>query len=401
MKQFYMKYSCLLLLVGIMAFLAGCEEEDGKFKQYVYPMPEVTSMTPGSGYAHTRVTIFGTNFGDQPKAVKVYFGGILADNILSCKNNRIVLEVPEKALSGDVSLQVWTNTIEKIGTYTILPLPTVTSLTSSNTEFGSDAAVPGDIVTIIGTGFGTDWSHVTVDFNGTAVTSGELEDTQIKVEVPEGYQSGVVTVTVNGHTLVAGTLLNPHSKGDITFAYLKNFKQPFATDPNMTEGMKGSDNKWRLPADWIVNEAARSSKNAGASEFCSGLHFGEDAVKGELILQAGWGSNTFMNGKMYQTTSGLLPAGRYRLTLELKSHELKGTSVMYFAAVKGEEMPDVTDIPDHADVVGKWQFAGTGKATESFEFVLSESSKVTIGFVGSFSSNETYFRATEIKLELL
>ena len=74
---------------------------------------------------------------------------------------------------------------------------------------------------------------------------------------------------------------------------------------------------------------------------------------------------------------------------------------MYFAAVKGEEMPDVTDIPDHADVVGKWQFAGTGKATESFEFVLSESSKVTIGFVGSFSSNETYFRATEIKLELL
>ena len=64
-------------------------------------------------------------------------------------------------------------------------------------------------------------------------------------------------------------------------------------------------------------------------------------------------------------------------------------------------MPDVTEIPCHAEVVGKWQFAGSGKATESFEFVLGESSKVTLGFVGSFSSNESYFRATEIKLELL
>lgn len=36
------------------------------------------------------------NFGDRTEAVKVLFGGIEAENVLSCKDNCIVVEVPEK-----------------------------------------------------------------------------------------------------------------------------------------------------------------------------------------------------------------------------------------------------------------------------------------------------------------
>lgn len=388
----------LFFAAGIMALLTGCEEEGANFKQYVYEAPVIESLSPQSGYVGTQVTILGDKFGDRKEAVKVFFGGAPteADDILSCKDDCIVVNVPEGAVSGEVSVQLWKNKVVA-GNYKVIPLPTVTSAVSNNTNFGEDVAVSGDIVTIAGTGFGTNQDKVTVDFNGTPAEILTMKDTEIKVLVPEGYQSGTVNVIVNGIALEARKFLNPNAKGDITFVYFTNYKQPFTVSDEMTSDMKGTKLAWALPAGWTVNTEARSVMNEGATARCGGLNFNTSA--GELILQAGWGAIAFANGKMYQTSSVELPAGNYRLTLHLNSYEVKGNP-MYFTAVKGEIMPDITAMPGAANVLNSWKFEGNGQLVESIEFILAESSKITIGFVGSLSG-DVYFRASEVKLELL
>ena len=54
-----------------------------------------------------------------------------------------------------------------------------------------------------------------------------LDSETIKVEVPEGYASGSIIVTIHGYELVCGAMMNPAAKGDVTIFYLKNYKYPF------------------------------------------------------------------------------------------------------------------------------------------------------------------------------
>lgn len=107
-------------------------------------------------------------------------------------------------------------------------------------------------------------------------------ETEIRTVAPENFPSGEVVIVVNGFEVVAGTVLNPFAKGDVSIAYLKNYRQPFQVDPNMTDEQLGTSPATYLTVDWIVNDAARSMQNAGASEKVSGLN------NDNLFLQAGW-----------------------------------------------------------------------------------------------------------------
>lgn len=397
MNRFSINISLILCVVASIAFM-GCEEEGGKYKDYVYPKPIVDEVFPENGYAGSRITILGENFGDRVEPVRVYFGGSKAETVLSCKDNCIVVEVPEDALTGDVSLELWTHSLDNIATFTVLPLPEFSSIVSEN-ELGGKIAVPGDIVTIQGKGFGDDTQVVSVEVNGGKKAEViAVSDTEIKFKVPEGFQTGNVIVVMHGRSFEAGSLLNPNMLGDITFAYMKNYKQPFVADPEMTEGMKGSDNNWRLPYGWILNDAAKNQKNKGATEFVGGLHFGEDAVNGHMILQSGWSTSAaFTNGKMYQVVQSL-PAGKYKLTIYMKGWQMRSGSVLYFTVSKGNELPDVGYMPQAA--LNAFQFAGSVVLDPSIEFEIEEQSDVCIGFVGSLNP-DSYFRVNELKLELL
>ena len=133
MKLLY-KLSISLALVAVMLItFCGCEE-DAHFNVYEYPAQTVTGMSPSVGYPGINVTITGKDFGTLPKAVKVYFGTILA-TVVSCEDTKIVVQVPANAVSADVTLQIWTHDSGVIGTFTTMPAPAITSVVSSNADF--------------------------------------------------------------------------------------------------------------------------------------------------------------------------------------------------------------------------------------------------------------------------
>lgn len=377
-----------MLALGTVVF-TNCEK-DSNIKQYVYPAPEVSGYSPAAGYVKSRVAILGHNFGDRTEAVKVSFGGIPADNVLSCNNNCVVVEVPGGAMNGDITLQVWTHSVN-VGNYEIWLSPIVSEMI---TESGSTIVSPGETVTIKGTGFGTAEEDIVVKFGGVKATVASWSETEIRAVAPEDFPTGELIIVVNGFEVVAGAVLNPFAKGDVSVAYLKNYRQPFKIDPNMTDAQLGTNPGTYLPADWTVNAAARSMQNTGASEKVAGLN------SDNLLLQAGWGANNFTNGKLYQTTT--LPKGKYRLTVNMKEYGVK-TSTLYLAVAAGSELPDVTDIADNESVKGFYLFEGENKSASvvQFEFELTEeSTEVALGFVCSLTANG-WFRATELKLELL
>ena len=66
---------CLAITLSLRCF--ACEK-DANFKEYAYPVPEITGIYPASGYVGSMVAILGKDFGDLIEAVKVSFGGMEA-----------------------------------------------------------------------------------------------------------------------------------------------------------------------------------------------------------------------------------------------------------------------------------------------------------------------------------
>lgn len=182
----------LTALLALVAVYIGCTKGPD-IKRYTYPAPEPKAMFPDSGYAgFAEVTINGTQFGDYKDAVKVFFNGVQADTILSCEDGKIVVRVPNNAISGKVGLQVWTNTVDSIGEFRIVTAPIVT-------KANKDIGLPGETVEISGKGFGTDLTKVKVNFNGTTGTVTGMNDTTLHVTLPQGFTSGKIVVSVNNY----------------------------------------------------------------------------------------------------------------------------------------------------------------------------------------------------------
>lgn len=408
MKRIFLKTMVLSLLVLTAGCFVGCEE-DSDIKQYVYPAPKVTSYYPVSGYTHSEVTILGEEFvnsvkdkdGKNIEPVKIYFGGIEAKDILSCKDNCIVVKVPEDALSGDISLQVWTYEVT-VGHYTVVAAPTVSSLMSDNEVYGSTAAIAGDIVTIIGTGFGVDKEKVSVDFNGTPAEISSLSDTEIKVITPSGYESGEIAVTVNGFKVIAGALMNPNSKGDVTMFYLKNYRNP--QSEKLTSAQAGSNTTIGLPKDWTYTPNMLNKKNEGGTDWVGLLAI--NASANFFTIAAGWNDpavepgddevtpnlNYINNGKMYQKTT--LPAGSYTLQVDVKEHGNSNSELYYIIAKPGDEFPDYNHIIGNDLVIAYKADALNADAknpyTLSLDFTLDKPTEVLIGMSLYFRKNIYY-----------
>jgi len=369
----------LWLVIAIAALFAGCEK-DPNFKIVQYPAQTASGMSPTSGYPGTYVTISGKNFGVLTGAVKVFFGGIKADSVISCADNQIVVKVPAVANTGKVTLQVWTHTNDSIGTYTVIPIPVIKSVTSEG-PLGSGIAAKGDIVIIKGTGFGTDLSKIAVSFNGTNATIiSPLTDTSIHVITPTGYASGSVIVTINGYAVTGAPLLNPDVKGDITVFYLKNYQQPFTSIAASGTG------RWRDPTDWIVTSPIKNH-----------TYGGWDSDDGTVLaVESGWGAPAIVNGKMYQTVT--LPAGNYTFSAVMGNNGFIGP--VYIDAAAGATLPDATLVTTNS--LGYLQMVSTNTwqgqtSTSSFNFMLTQQSQVSIGFVVSMSGDE-YMRVKSVKL---
>lgn len=394
MKHLYKNAFGLLTLAMAILLLSACEQ-DPQLKKYEYPMPEVTGMTPNVGYVSSQVIITGTNFGDRTEPVKVFFGGVEATKVLMCKNNRIAVEVPGDALSGDVTLRVWTNEVGVIGQYTVLPTPYVISIRSNN-EAGTGVAEKGDIITISGENFGTNQDDVEVSFNGTPAESVTLVDeSTITAVTPEHYLSGNVIVTIRGFAMTGSSMFNPTLKGDVTAVYLTNYKQPF-----MAEEAQTGD--WNTPLGWMQNNAMKNPTGC--------LQIDKQGLT-SLTFQNGWGKNAYQNGKVYQAM--ILRKGTYRLEASYTSSYVPaGDNKVFLVMAKGADetaIPNVTDMAVLNGANGAYaEFTDRSSSGSDLKegvltipsFTLDGNAEMVLGFVSSIQTRDTYFKVTEIKLIL-
>jgi len=87
--------------------------------------PELTSIDPTNGFAGTKVTITGTNFGEEVSVVKVYFNDVEVPEITSITNTTIVTTVPSGLEVGDATVKVVRDEVESSSlTFTVNQTPT-------------------------------------------------------------------------------------------------------------------------------------------------------------------------------------------------------------------------------------------------------------------------------------
>ena len=196
MKHKLLNIACWLIAITMVLFGASCEK-DAQFREFIYPAQVPSGLSPASGYPLTNVTITGTNFDTLTGAVKVWFGNIEATTIVSAKGNEIVVQVPANAVSGKVSLQVWTTKVDSVGTYTVMVPPVYKNVSTNRGQ-------PGDTVTITGEKFGTDVSILKINIGSTEAEVISFSDTQIQFQVPDAA-TGALTLNFKGY-LISGPL---------------------------------------------------------------------------------------------------------------------------------------------------------------------------------------------------
>jgi hypothetical protein len=399
------KLICSLgLITAIAIYIAGCEKGP-QFRDFSYPAPKPTGLSPAAGFPTTNITITGSDFDSLPGAVKVWFGGIQATTIVSSNGNQIVVQVPSNAVTGKVSLQVWTTKVDSVGTYTVLAAPVVTSVASKNAQ--TNVAFPGDTLYIKGFRFGTDASKAAIKLSGTTATNVPFyNDTLIKVIAPTGFSSGNATLTIGGLTLTATpAIINPNSAGVITPYFLSNTGDTTKGGGFTVSGSLVSSRWGTLASPWVMNTAAKNKSGVGgySADKSSG------GIAGTICWET-WGNTPITDGIIYQPTSMSLPAGSYTLSVKYYS-EVQTNSTVHLAVAAGNSgIPILANLSSALASVALASPAviGTTKPnvteTKSLNFTVSSSQVVSIGFLANLAwGNGTadpgnYIRVEWIKL---
>ena len=152
-------------------------------------VPNIASLSVGTGIAGTSVTITGTGFGGSQGSSTVTFNGT-STAPTNWSATSISAPVPAGATAGTGSVIVTVGgTASNAATFTVVP--NIASLSATSGAIGSP-------ITITGTGFGSSQGSSTVGFNGTSATPTNWSSGSITVPVPTGAMNGNVVVTVGG-----------------------------------------------------------------------------------------------------------------------------------------------------------------------------------------------------------
>jgi hypothetical protein len=171
--------------------------------------PSITGLSRNSGPIGASVTITGTGFAPVQGSSVVNFNGTTAAPT-SWSDTQIVVPVPLFATSGNIVVLVGGLASNGVP-FTVLPTPSITSLTPNSGTVGSS-------IVIAGTNFGDTPGTSTVTFNGTTATATAWSASSITATVPAGSTTGNVVVTVNGvgSSGVNFTVLTPPSITSLT-----------------------------------------------------------------------------------------------------------------------------------------------------------------------------------------
>lgn len=156
--------------------------------------PQITSIEPLTGVTGTEVQIKGAGFSPYNNDMKVLFNSVEAA-IISTTTSSLTVIVPEQASKGKIRIEVLNEPVVSASDFNVFPK--VTGLSSTEGTVGTD-------LIITGSGFSRTVSENLVQFNGIQATISQATVNQLVVKVPNGATSGLVTVTVNNLTAVAG-----------------------------------------------------------------------------------------------------------------------------------------------------------------------------------------------------
>ena len=223
--------------IDVTLFYHTNQTLDSKISIYVpIPAPNITSISPLSGYIGDSVTINGTNLRASQGDSSVYFWGgdewFVATSIISWSDIEVVCDVPEGAITGEVILatdsgqgtsyfyifQTTTQTISsKVNIYVMPPQPpTITSITPNHGATNSNV----HIWDLKGANFAQEatvsifWSEAEIDATNVVVVS----STKItcKVDLTEAPIDSVWEVVVTNPNGKVGTLPNAFTVTDVS-----------------------------------------------------------------------------------------------------------------------------------------------------------------------------------------
>ncbi len=159
--------------------------------------PAIVNFQPRSGPVGTLVTIVGRGFGDRAGIVRADIGGIPM-SVRSVSDGQVVVEVPRRARNGRISINVGMR--GGAGTPQDFQVETSQRAVSAVTPA---AGFAGTEVTVRGQGFPR--RGILVQFAGAAAVAATRDSpVQIRAVVPQGAQSGPVTVLLPGGRSMPG-----------------------------------------------------------------------------------------------------------------------------------------------------------------------------------------------------
>jgi hypothetical protein len=191
----------IMLFLMLMITIASCKKDGTSVTPTVTATPTVTDVQPKNPLPGDVVTITGNNFGAITADVKVTIGSQVI-TITSVNDTQIKFTLPAGITAGDIAVAIKniiaSNTDPQKATIT--PQTPLTTITSINPTSGK----AGDIVTIVGSNFGTVPTDNVVKFNGIAATVTGSVTSALTVTVPTGVTTGAVTVSVKGAAAITG-----------------------------------------------------------------------------------------------------------------------------------------------------------------------------------------------------
>jgi hypothetical protein len=174
---------------------------------YSVAQPELQSIDPTNGVAGNQITLHGAYFGSTQGGSSVHFTNADVTNYISWGDTQVVVEVPEGALTGEVTLETVGGgaSVGQLFTY----IPHIDNLDPDTADWGAEITINGDHFTNDPGSYG----GTVIFFDGVPATYTSWDDTQIVVNVPVGTQTGDVYVTLNSvdSNAVTFTVASPHT----------------------------------------------------------------------------------------------------------------------------------------------------------------------------------------------
>jgi hypothetical protein len=164
--------------------------------------PEITSITPTSGYSNSKLTITGKNLYTGYSATTLYFDNYT--NTAYVNDSTTVKGTVPGIEPGTYTVYINAGNlkIKCPETFTILA-PKLTSITPTTGAASTSVIIQGE-------GFGSSISNVYVYFGSLVAYPMSISNDSINVKVPSGVTSGtwMVKVSVNGYTLPSSLTFN-------------------------------------------------------------------------------------------------------------------------------------------------------------------------------------------------